>query len=45
MRVYNVERGDVVLGMVLIADMLALLLMIEQPERKPTTAIAMAMPK
>ena len=36
---------NVVLAMVLIADVLALLIMIAQPERKPTTAIAMAMPK
>ena len=33
--------ADGVLAMVLIADVLALLLMIEQPECKPTTAMAM----
>ena len=53
MDVQTLERGDVradngegrgiVLAMVLIENVLMLLLMIEQTERKPTTAMGMAM--
>ena len=40
------EGKDVVLAMLLIENVLTLLLMIEQPpESKPTTYVAMAMPK
>ena len=39
------EGKDVVLAMVLIENVLTLLLMIEQPERRPTTAMTMTMSK
>ena len=37
--------ADMVLAMVLIEDDMTLMMMIEKPEHKPTTAMAMAMPK